>query len=285
MAAKTYFLAPSFDYVPDRYIDLGRIIADPTDPGTSLNPDSPKPPPSSVQTYIEKDYEKAIEQRGKVKVGIWARFAGQFGIGDISVNTNSVKNDVYKFQELETRLFQPTDEYIEEALQYPQVVRFAAKSGYRRPLFMITGVKIARGANISKEMVREHGLSAKVGIDGTPGGVPVDLAVGGEASELLREKEKFDAPSDFVFAFRLRKIFYEKGSVQHREFTKGALFGLNDGEDNDDGELAIEVLGPANRDTVAEDFKNDPELKKGALRSLDAVDDDGIECQTVLIVK
>ena len=286
MAAKTYFLAPSFDYVPDRYIDLGRIIVDPSDPGTSLNPDSPKPPLSSVQTFIQKDCEKAIEQRENVKVGIWARFAGQFGIGNFGVSTNSVKNDVYKFQELETRLFQPTDEYIEETLQCPKVVQFAAKSRYRKPLFMITGVKIARGANISREVIKARELSAKVGVDGMPGGVPVVVAVGGEVSELLREKEKFDAPSDFVFAFRLRKIFYEKGSVQHREFTKGALFGLGDGEDNDDdGEAAIEVLGPANRDTIAEDFKNDPALKDGALRSLDAVDDDGIECQAVLIVK
>jgi hypothetical protein len=194
---------------------------------------------------------------------------------------------VYKFQELENRIFQPTDESIEEALQYPQVVRFVAKRGYRRPLFMITGVKIAWGANISKEAAKARGLSAKAGIYGMLGGVRGDMTAGGEASELLREKETFDTPSDFVFAFRLRKIFYEKGmkgSVQHRDFTKGALFGLGGDEDSDD-EAVIEVLGLANRDSIAKDIKSDTELKEGALSSLDAVDDDGIECQAVVIVK
>src|SRR5579862_2168369 len=209
MATKTYFLAPNFDFVPDRYIDLGRIITDPSDPGTSLNPDGPKPPPSSVQTSTQKNWEKVIEQCRKAKIGVWARFAGQFGIGDTSVSVDSVKNDVYKFRELETRIFQPTDEYIEETVQYPQVARFAQKNRYRKPIFMITGVKIARGANISKEVARVRELSAKTGIYGMLGGVSADLTGGGEASGLQREKESFEAPSDFVFAFRLRKIFYE----------------------------------------------------------------------------
>ena len=287
MATKTYFLAPNFNFPPDSFISLGHIITNPADPGTSLNPDSPLSSDPSffaqrVVTHVEYDSERLIERCFHAKLGVWARFVGQFGLGDVSVRTENAKAEIYKFRELETKFFQPTDDFLDKIVLLPQVLRTLTESKYRKPVYMITGVKIARGAMVRREVAGAWRSSAKAGIDGEPTGLPIDMTVGGEALKTTKEKESFSNSSDFVFAFRLRQIFYKKGRerrIRNRDYTDGALFATGS-EENNAGEAKVSVLGLANSDVTP----NDIESTDGILEQLPALDDDDEEeCQCVLI--
>ena len=48
---------------------------------------------------------------------------------------------------METSFFEPTDEYLTAAVNVPSVVKVLEKQEYKKPLFMITGVKVVNGAS------------------------------------------------------------------------------------------------------------------------------------------
>ncbi|KAF7555067.1 hypothetical protein G7Z17_g2451 [Cylindrodendrum hubeiense] len=73
----------------------------------------------------------------------------------------------WEFKSLETLVFQPTPEYIEDSIEDDKVVTFLDNRGrFRSPkLFMITGVIIARGANMRSSDVRKRRIQGIPGAD------------------------------------------------------------------------------------------------------------------------
>ena len=111
----------------------------------------------------------------------------------------------------------------------PEVADFIVGSDFKKPVYMITGVKIARGADVALARSKEGGTHIRAGVDGTPAGAPT--AAGSEITITMTNSEKtsFGESSDLVFAYRLRELYYEKGQVKHKEHKKGALQGIDDG--------------------------------------------------------
>jgi len=131
---------------------------------------------------------------------------------------------------MDTTLFIPTEDYVNRCIDNTGVRRFLETSHYRKPVYIITGVKIvsgAQGATTSSRAV-EGVVGAQV--DGTVlsgGMVPV-----GGGPEVRRGKETKNAVSwegstDFVFAFKVSEVRVGKsGEVKReRDYTKGALYG------------------------------------------------------------
>ena len=120
--------------------------------------------------------------------------------------------------------------------------------------------------------LRKRGIYLHVGIDGTTFGVPSGAGPQADLESSHSETISFDGGSEFVFAFRLREIRYtaRKGIVQ-REFTKGALYGLENeadgvsgtsrsgtkGRDKDEAEQQFELLGLAEEDVHGEEVDQD----------------------------
>ncbi|KAJ5747484.1 uncharacterized protein N7511_009180 [Penicillium nucicola] len=107
-------------------------------------------------------------------------------------------------------------------------------SRYRKPLYIITGLKIVRGAKTAVTR-RERGVGAQLGVevDGTiwsGGTVPLgggpELDIGRSKSQEVSWKES----GDFVLAYRVRKIKVNKrtnGVTRDEDYIKGAMLGVD----------------------------------------------------------
>ena len=210
------------------------------------------------------------------------KFLQVLGVGiDFSVNYDIGKTDIYAFDRVETRFFTPDKAYIEKSMSSPEVRDFIVKSKFRANVYMITGVKVAIGASVTSTKLKQRGIQMQLGVDGTAVGVPLGLGPDIEISSGQTQGTSFDGASDFVFAFRLREVIYSKRQgIVHREFSKGALFSLEDGrrkpavERNEEISEGFELLGLADEDVTAEDV----DLKGSAI-----VDDDGEACECLIV--
>ncbi|KAL6720846.1 hypothetical protein ACLMJK_002771 [Lecanora helva] len=260
---KTYFLAPTRDCPPSGPIALGNIIASPSTPEEALNSSPIEPLPPIHESY-KGDWRADLSRYKRGKIGIWTKFLQVLGVGvDVSVNFITGDLDIYQFNRIDTKFFVPSREYVEQSVSTPEVQDFVAKSKFRANIYMITGIKIARGASIASSKLRDRGINLQFGIDGTSAGIPFAAGPDIELGTGRGQDISFNTSSDFVFAFRLREIMYsKKKGIEHREFRKGALFGLEGGggnstEEEPKGEVKEEfVLGGAgDKDVGADDVE------------------------------
>lgn len=103
----------------------------------------------------------------------------------------------------------------------------------RGKVFLVTGIKIARGLAVSREVCRSSGVVGKVSVSGIGTAMPVDLGPEVEVEGSRLRSEAFAGPSDVMFAYRVREIFFKTGrdgiEVVHKEFNKEAF--MNTGEE------------------------------------------------------
>lgn len=278
---KTYFLAPTRDCPPSGPIALGNIIASPSSPEEALNSRSALPTGPIYESY-QTNWTAEVGRRRQGKIGLWTKFLQVLGVGiDFSVNYDIGKTDIYYFDRMETRFFMPDKAYIEESMSSPEVRDFIVRSKFRANVYMITGIKVAIGASVMSTKLRQRGIHVQLVVDGTAVGVPLSLGPDIEVSSGRTQGISFDDASDFIFAFRLREIIYSKRQgIVHREFGKGALFGLEDDhrkpavERKEDVSEDFELLGPADEDVTAEDL----DLEASAV-----VDDDEEACECLIV--
>lgn len=76
----TYILAPSCDYPPGSSIALGRILSDPYDPGTCLNPDGPPPFPANMlqQSHPLENWKCTLPRSHSRSFEVWVMLAKLF---------------------------------------------------------------------------------------------------------------------------------------------------------------------------------------------------------------
>jgi hypothetical protein len=153
----------------------------------------------------------------------------------------TVKN-FWEFESLDTFIVQPTGEYVEDSVEDKEVSTYLQKRGLfgSSSLFMITGIKIARGAKTKASEVRKGDIH---------GGLAVEFPAIAEVGMDVRRPSPTEVYStaqkttDFVWALRLTKI--SKGFIDrtwsHEPFSEGATFGL-DGSDAEPGKHIIEAL-------------------------------------------
>jgi hypothetical protein len=158
----------------------------------------------------------------------------------------------------------PKDEYIQKAIEAASVVRYLEKSRYRKPVFLITGVKTVTGAKSKTAKKRGGGGNVSAEVDGTmwsSGTVPVG---GGPEFEIQRENvetTEWSASSDFVFAFRVRKVVVarETGQAEDDDYTRGASLAYGRVR-----EKAVSIVMTANVETGADEVGFDQkQLEEG----------------------
>ena len=238
----TYFLAPSCDFPADGLITLGSIITHPKTPQKSLNHRNNQRvavPADEIQESFKDNWKDAIKVARHNKVTLWASFLQMIlGFGtDASVGVTQGRDDVYKFRQLETRFFEPDAGYIETSLKAEGVITYTSATRYKKPVYMVTGVKIARGASVTSNTLKGYEAMLKVGFDGTTLiGVPISGGPKVETSSMKGREVKFDNSSDYVFAYRVVKIKFSKdGNVKgHEDYVKGAFFSNDEGTNSEE---------------------------------------------------
>jgi hypothetical protein len=279
--SKTYFLAPTRDTPPNGPITLGSIIKSPRSPELSLNErDSPAVKALKVGETSVTSASRTLLKSGKGKAGVWAEFIDGVGIsGKISGNWDNGELAQYKFEKLITKTIAPDLVAVSKIFEEASVQKAIKDSRFRANLYMITGIKVARGADVAISKIRARGGNLYFGVDTTALALPLkigpDISATTTAGQSLTEHHS----TDFVFAYRLRELVYKRKVIEEqKEYPKGDLMGHNEGMgemgDNEDFPVEAEVSGLDPEDLKAEDWELEP---------IAATDDDGEDCVCVAI--
>ncbi|PVH72790.1 hypothetical protein DL98DRAFT_520314 [Cadophora sp. DSE1049] len=233
---KTWIFVKGTEFNPGRSISLGQILTKPFEPSLPLLPDGPLPIP---ETSIERSFQTGVKSSSRtalgVSFGLWAEVDLLPVSGNVGGKHERFQEEEWEFEKLESEITVPRLAEVQAGLEKPEIVAYMQriKFDFRKRIYMITGVRIARGARSSSQSSKTRGGNAKLMVDITAvGGVP--LKVGPEV-EVTRENEgaySFDGAHDFVYAYRVCEVHYGK-SVYTKSYNKGDSFadGKNAGEE------------------------------------------------------
>lgn len=229
---KTYFLVSAFDMPspPDGPLNLGSILTDPKDAHHPLNMGSPVPiDKSEMATPI---MQQTTSFSSGVSPSLSASLLGALGV-DTHIKNSGVEA-TYQFDRLETISFNPTPDYIAKSVKHDGVRKYLEQSIWSRSVYLVTGLKIARGAGIIRTQ-QHQAFTAEMRLNL---GLPAISSAGGVVegptgtSETISSRA-FDGSEDFVVAFRIsvlrfkrRSHFWPKSNdpvVESEPFYKGGF--------------------------------------------------------------
>ncbi|KAL2155998.1 hypothetical protein VTH82DRAFT_742 [Thermothelomyces myriococcoides] len=213
----TYHLAQNYTTLPppDGPLDLGTIVAD-LQSFFPINQGGSRTTIPHDQKYI--DIKEGVTAHVKSTSNGEARFLARFLSGFIGSNTDisrrRIEEHAFKIAQLETVYFYPSASYIRQCLDLADVQEYLDMANHRVPIYLITGLKIARGATVSTERGRENALTAgadvhmlSVGPNNGEAGIHTAVST---ASETV---SSFEKPADFVLGIQVLKLFYKRVSL------------------------------------------------------------------------
>lgn len=160
-----------------------------------------------------------------------------------------------------TETFTPTQDFVQACIDTSEAARdYVKHSRFRKHLYMVTSVKVAKGASVKTLVTKCRGTEAGVVVDGTlVGGAPVSVGPSFGSGWGRSEGGSFeDASSDFVFAFGLHRVVVKKaGGIKvvgaPRGYTSGAMYGDEEGRPVRRDELVVDRA--ASGEVTPSDFK------------------------------
>jgi hypothetical protein len=225
MGPKAYFPVGDFDHLPDDSIKLGQIFLDLERPDVALCLPL-EPLPETSQSYKD-NWEEERSRTFSGSIGIWAQFLALIlGLGgNVAANLEREDSNVLRFTKLETTYIKPAlvAEYVAKSMASGAIQDHLKRNPKTTTAFMITGVKVVRGAEVSNRRGRGFGGDGMVGV-GIPGGPTASI------QRHVVNHQSFTGSSDFVFAYRLRKITLQRKHAQFKsaDHVKGAIYHLDE---------------------------------------------------------
>ncbi|KAK8072094.1 hypothetical protein PG996_005442 [Apiospora saccharicola] len=172
------------------------------------------------------------ENASSGRFGIWTKFLVFLGV-DVGTAFSKDSNEQFQFREMSTEECFPTNEYLQAAVDAKPVRNYLSRHSLNpKPLYIVVGVKTVTGARVSRSSGRTASAESGFSVDAAAAGSPVAVSVGPEAafSQSSRDTVSFDGSSDFVFAFRVRKLIVKSREIVQKDENRGAMFGVSDGE-------------------------------------------------------
>jgi len=259
-----YFYAPTWDCPPGGPIKLGNVITSVKKPERPLYT-APLPAESEVFSSEKTAVESSLEKLRTGKFSILTKFLSVLGFG-IDVGAEWEKRYVlplciltapltvadwqsdetrYLFDRIVTTQFVPKPEYFQRCIESESVRRYLQISRFRKPVYVITGIKVVTGAKARSIKSRSRGGTLAAEIDGTVwsgGAVPISGGPGMEGKVADTSTTQWDGSSDFVFAFRVRKIVVGKATgtvLKEVDYNVGAMLGNEDANESTGPRLSI----------------------------------------------
>ncbi|KAF2820234.1 hypothetical protein CC86DRAFT_387281 [Ophiobolus disseminans] len=177
--------------------------------------------------------------------------------GELSVSSSSTVEIEYSCELVESREFNPSEDYIKKATEDPGVNDYLKIGGLGPKAFMVTGTNIAQGATITKTEGGEKEMTAQLGLE-LPS-VPITIGPKGshKTSNSRQTTETIRGPFDFAFQVEKLRVGL-RGRFFHKEYVKGAMLVHGNAEEN---KCVVECVGKGLADEEAEDF--DVQLRSG----------------------
>ncbi|KAJ4364808.1 hypothetical protein N0V95_000652 [Ascochyta clinopodiicola] len=234
---KAYFILNTVDYGPT-HIQLGQIITEFDEPYRPLCPplNTPASPlPKVHQGLLRAPYTIQHSKQISGAIGVQAQLLAMLGSplgADAEVKRE--RGDIFEwaFDRLETEFIEPTQKYVEDSVRLvPEVKNWLNKRKLTGAVYMVTGIKIARGVSYSRKKIRTVGLGGAVTADLTfVAGAPVALGPTGKFEKKDKVVESYASRADFVWAYRVQRVYIQwlNGRVKSKEKVGGDLAGVND---------------------------------------------------------
>ncbi|KAK5652013.1 hypothetical protein OQA88_10916 [Cercophora sp. LCS_1] len=251
---KTYIISPNFTTrPPPSGLRLGHILTNPFD--SELSPLNRKCHVSILHNElfspdVKEGFTASRSDLMSTHLSIWARFLSTFRLG-VDVSRAIRSDDMIRIEKLETQAFDPSIEYVKESISTPRVRSYIEESGERVTLYMVTGIKVARG--VSMFVIRSKKSTAAAHVETIPQ-TGADIGGNGGFERDITELFSFEKSTDFVLAFRVRKIKVHNQKVKIKTFTKGATMSEAGGGVPNEGTCAEELKPEMEDDLTAEDL-------------------------------
>lgn len=239
---RTYILAPNFRIKPSSgAIALGSIIADPLRAHRSLTTvedDRLATDYPCIEKFSEHERNITRSDSGELSMAVWAQFVQTIS-AKISGSRGTSNESNYSMETLETTYFitDPKLEEIESRINAPRI-KAIVNPGWlpsqRKPVYMVTGIMVAKGFTANRQRNKQHSGEVEVG-----GNVPtagVDVGTNAVRSHNVGDSDSWKAGEDIVFAYQLLKIEVKgwKGTkVEYDELRHKAAFLGNEDDDED----------------------------------------------------
>lgn len=238
---KTWILVRGTEFNPGGYISLGQMLTKPFEPSVPLFPEGPLAiPEASIERSNLRGVKSGSLNGLGMSFGLWAEADLLPVSGNVGGRREKSQNDGWEFDNLDSEIMIPRLSDIRTALGTDEVVAQIRRSrfNYRKRLYMITGVRIARGARLSRKATKTRGGNAKIMVDlATVSVVPVKVGPDINVTRENEESYSFEETSDFVYAYRVCEVHYGR-DVHTKAFNKGDTFkeedNVLDSEDSDD---------------------------------------------------
>jgi hypothetical protein len=258
---KFYFLAPTTDSPVNGPIFLGGILTHPKDADMPLNI-IPLPIDSTLMPIynVEADAQSfTFEKNRSFTSGIWASFLAMIlGIsGDLESNISNQNTEKWTIKKLKTISFNPTPEYIKQSLEHSAVKKFITEDAnwlQSSQVYMITGLKLAYGAESIATYAKSKGLNLSLGLDATSLGVPVQGGPKFGTTSDVRVEQSAGEKTPLVLAYRIRKIIVSSSGGFKDKAVDGGMLGIPKEVTEREGPDFI-VQGLKEDDTDAEEFE------------------------------
>jgi hypothetical protein len=187
-------------------------------------------PEEGISLDHKGGFEATRTQLKSGALGIWAQFVGVDGIGaELGILAKRSESDMYKFTSVDTEYFFPSPTYISQSMELSDVQDYLKGSKYKKPVYLITGLKVARGASIHLKGETEISAKTEAGVN-NPGGKNIKAGPRVEGSLENCTVSSFTESSDIVVGIQCLKLYYKTGWLRSEKklndelYTSGAIF-------------------------------------------------------------
>lgn len=244
---KTYFLCPTSDFIhppPAGPLCLGSIIRSTSAPQYPLNKASVVAVPDPFPPLVETDWKKTVSTENGLGLGVYAQFlqlaTGGLPLGpEVDFEHSKKTANAFAFDTVTTLAFEPTQEYVEEAVKAPAVQAWLREPRQRfalvSELFVVTGIKLVKGAKIKYSTSQSTTVTGNLGIDVTALGTT--FGPKGHWASTNDDATEFNRETEFVFAFRVKRLKFGR-RLKLEEYNKGAFMNVG-GEKKDADECVL----------------------------------------------
>ncbi|KAI0910217.1 hypothetical protein F4823DRAFT_638009 [Ustulina deusta] len=136
---------------------LGSIIRSTSTPQYPLNRGNLTTVADTIPPVVETDWKKTVSTKTGFGLGVYAQLlqlaTGGLPLGpEVNVNHSNETVNTFAFDSVTTLAFEPTQEFVEEAIKAPAVQTWLREPKQRfapvATLFLVTGMKLVKGARI-----------------------------------------------------------------------------------------------------------------------------------------
>lgn len=228
-------LLPSFAFLPDRDLRLGTVLTSAQgstrnkipDPKRPLNKSTRRPiPASEITTQDYKPWSWDSSKARSTKTGLHAGISLLAGLGG-SISKEGAKGYdlAIDCENVRASTFRPDRKYLAQTVQDYDIKSIAGKKFLAPPLYMVVGLMVASGANVTVSHNRSFAFSGDLSVDGTSNGIPLSLGPEAEHSHSSSSKLKGVPTEPFILAYEVVRLRMKRhGEVEERDEKGWALF-------------------------------------------------------------